>query len=176
LAVAKEKLGLVHVITGNGKGKTTSGMGTAVRALGRGLKVKLIQFFKRDTGEQYFFAKLNVPYVQFQPLHPYFKKYAEEHFEDLKKELLLFWKKEFTNLEQFDVLIVDELGPGLNWKVIEEKTVLDFLKKKPKHLEVVLTGRDFPQSVLDKADYVSEVSMIKHPYQKGILAREGVEF
>ena len=80
----KEKLGKVHIITGNGKGKTTSGMGMVVRALGRGLKVKIVQLFKRDTGEQYFFSDLKskgipVEYVQFQPLHPYFKKYTPEN-------------------------------------------------------------------------------------------------
>lgn len=178
----KQTLGLIHIVTGNGKGKTTSGMGGVIRALGRGLKVKIIQLFKRDTGEQYFFEKIkntpgiNIKYVQFQPLHPYFKKYTEENFLSLKRDLLEFWKKETKDIKEYDILMIDEMGPGLNWKVFDEELIIKFLKTKPKHLEIIMTGRDFPESVKKKVDYISDVNLIKHPYQNNILARKGIEY
>ncbi len=177
----KEKLGLVHIITGNGKGKTTSGMGGVVRALGRGLKVKIIQLFKRDTGEQYFFSDLKskglpVEYVQFQPLHPYFKKYTPENFESLKVDLKTFWDNALADIDQYDVIMMDEVGPGLNWKVITEDMVFELIKNKPAQVELIMTGRDFPESVRERVDYISEINLIKHPYEKGILARKGIEY
>ena len=172
----KSKLGLVHVYTGDGRGKTSTGMGLVVRALGRGLKVKIIQLFKRDTGEQFFFENSGVPYLQFKPLHPYFKNYDSTQLENIKKEFLEFWKAAFSDIDEYDVLLVDEVGPGLNWGIISEELIFDLIEKKPKHLELIMTGRDFLPSILEKADYVSEIKKIKHPYDDGILAREGVEF
>ena len=172
----KSNLGLVHVITGDGKGKTTSSIGSAVRALGRGLKVRFIQLFKRDTGEKGNLEKLGVEYFQFKPMHPCFKKHSEKNLEGLRKELLEFWKKSIINLDQVNVLIVDELGPALNWKVMDENFVLSFIKNKPENLELILTGRDFPGSIRKLSDYVSEIKMKKHPYNKGIMARKGIEF
>lgn len=176
MSVNKEKLGLVHVYTGEGKGKTSTGMGLVVRALGRGLKVKIIQLFKRNTGEQFFFNDKNIDYVQFQPLHPFFKKYDENELEDLKKNFLSFWKDAISDMKNYDVILIDEVGPGINWKVIDENLIIDLIDKKPKNTEIILTGRDFPASIKDKADYVSEIKKIKHPYDKGTLAREGIEY
>ncbi len=175
MPINKESLGLVHIYTGEGKGKTSAGMGLVVRALGRGLKVKVIQLFKRNTGEQFFFDN-KIEYLQFKPLHPYFKDYKQEQLESLKKEFLEFWEKAISDLENYDVVLIDEFGPGINWKVIPEEVALKFIENKPKHTELILTGRDYPASVLEKADYVSEVKKIKHPYDKGILAREGIEY
>jgi len=176
MAIEKDKLGLVHIYTGEGKGKTSAGMGLIVRALGRDLKVKIIQLFKRDTGEQFFFENSGVKYLQFKPLHPYFKDYDPTQLESLKKEFLEFWKESLRDIDEYDLILIDELGPGLNWKVIPESLVFDLIEKKPKNTELVLTGRDFPDSIKEKADYVSEINKIKHPYDKGILAREGVEY
>jgi cob(I)alamin adenosyltransferase len=176
MAVEKEKLGLVHVYTGEGKGKTSTGMGLLVRTLGRGLKVKIIQLFKRDTGEQFFFENSGVEYLQFKPLHPYFKSYDENELISLRKEFLEFWNEAVKNLEMFDVVLIDELGPGINWKVIPEELALELIENKPQNTELILTGRNMPQSVIEKADYVSEIKKIKHPYDKGILAREGIEY
>ena len=176
MEVDKSKLGLIHVYTGIGKGKTSAGMGLLVRALGRGLNVKVIQLFKRDTGEQFFFENSGFKYLQFKPLHPFFKTYKEDELEDLKKEFLEFWKESIKDLEEYDVVLIDEIGPGINWKVTSEKFVIEFIKNKPKNTELILTGRDIPKSVMDNADYVSEINKIKHPYDKGILARKGIEF
>jgi cob(I)alamin adenosyltransferase len=172
----KSKLGLVHIYTGEGKGKTSAGMGLVLRALGRGLKIKIIQLFKRDTGEQFFLNEKEIEYSQFKFLHPYFKKYNKEEFNNLKKEIREFLKEETQNIENYDLILIDELGPGIKEGLIDEKTSLDIIKNKPKNTELVLTGRDFPISLIEKADYVSEILKKKHPYDKGILAREGIEY
>ncbi|MEM3091279.1 MAG: cob(I)yrinic acid a,c-diamide adenosyltransferase [Candidatus Pacearchaeota archaeon] len=177
--MAKEKklgLGLVHIYTGEGKGKTSAGMGLVIRALGRGLKVKIIQLFKRDTGEQYFFSNHNIKYLQFKPLHPFFKNYTPSELIELRKEFLKFWKKSISDIKNYDLVLIDEVGPGINWKIIPEKLVIQLITKKPKNTEIILTGRDFPNSIKEKADYVSEILKIKHPYDKGIYARKGIEF
>lgn len=172
----KEKLGLIHVYTGEGKGKTSAGMGLLVRTLGRGSKVKIIQLFKRDTGEQFFFENSGVEYLQFKPLHPYFKTYNIGELGNLKEEFLEFWQEAIRDLEIYDVVLIDEIGPGINWKIIPEEIVLELIENKPENTELILTGRDVPQSILDKADYVSYIKKIKHPYDEGILAREGIEY
>tara|TARA_Y100000034_G_C6903471_1_gene418578 strand:- start:937 stop:1449 length:513 start_codon:yes stop_codon:yes gene_type:complete len=169
------KTGLVHVYTGEGKGKTTAGMGLLLRALGRGLSVKIIQLFKRNTGEQFFFENSGFKYMQFQPLHPFFKSYNKDELESLKKEFRTFWKRAIENLN-YDVILIDEVGPGLAWGVIDESLVLDLIKNKPETTELILTGRDISLAIMEKADYVSEVNKIKHPYEKGVLARKGIEF
>ena len=171
----KEKLGLVHVYTGEGKGKTSSGMGLLVRALGRGLTVKIIQLFKRNTGEQFFFENSGVNYMQFKPLHPFFKNYNKDELESLKKEFSEFWKETTEDLN-YDLVLIDEIGPGMAWGVIPESLVLELIEKKPEKTELILTGRDMPLSIMEKADYVSEINKIKHPYDKGILARKGIEY
>ncbi len=172
----KEKLGLIQIYTGDGKGKTSTGMGLLVRALGRGLKVKIIQLFKRDTGEQFFFENSGIEYLQFKPLHPYFKTYEEGELESLRKEFLEFWEEAIKDLETYDLVLIDEFGPGINWGIIPEDFALKFLEEKPEKTELILTGRDFPESLIEKADYVSEIKKIKHPYDEGTLAREGIEY
>ena len=176
MAFKKEELGLIHIYTGEGKGKTSAGMGSVTRAIGRDLKVKIIQLFKRNTGEQFFFDKLNVPYIQFKPLHPYFKNYEETQLEDLQKKFLDFWEEAIGDLDKFDLVLIDEIGPGINWGIITREIVQNLLERKGHNTELVLTGRDFPDWLIEKADYVTETKKIKHPYDKGILARKGVEY
>lgn len=176
MTIDKSKLGLIHIYTGEGKGKTSAGMGIILRALGRGLKVKIIQLFKRDTGEQFFFENSGVKYLQFKPEHPFFKAYATEELEDLKRAFMEFWNDAVNGLDEYDVLLIDEIGPGIKWGVVNEDMILNFLENKPANMELVLTGRDIPDSIINKADYVSEIKKIKHPFDKGILAREGIEY
>jgi len=81
-----------------------------------------------------------------------------------------------SDMADYDVILIDELGPGINWGMIDEETGLGIIEKKPKNTELILTGRDYPKSMIEKADYVSEVNKIKHPYDKGVLARKGIEY
>jgi len=172
----KSKLGLVHIYTGEGKGKTSAGMGLLVRALGRGLKVKIIQLFKRDTGEQFFFENSGVKYLQFKSFHPHFKDYDSVQLKSLKKEFLDFWNESLRDIDEYDLILIDEVGPGIKGGIILEKSILDLIKNKPKNTELIMTGRDFPSLIIEKADYVSKIKKIKHPYDRGILAREGIEY
>ncbi|MCD4666220.1 cob(I)yrinic acid a,c-diamide adenosyltransferase [archaeon] len=169
-------LGLIHIYTGEGKGKTTAAIGLAIRAIGRNLNVKIIQLFKRNTGEQFFFSELRIPYLQFQPLHPFFKKYSENELDSLKKEFLEFWEEAIEDLNKYDLVIIDEFGPGMNWKIIDKELATNFIKNKPKNTELILTGRGFPKDILNLSDYVTEMKQIKHPYEKGIFARKAIEF
>ena len=171
-------LGLVHIYTGDGKGKTTAAMGLASRAIGRGMKVKIIQFFKRDTGELQPLKQLGANYEQFKPLHPFFRDYSSDALEDLKQHFGEFWNEQIAQVQtgEFNMLVIDELGPALAYKIVPEETILQLLKEKPAHLELVLTGRGFPQSILEKGDYVTDMRLIHHPYDHGVQARRGIEF
>ncbi|HOW36938.1 MAG TPA: cob(I)yrinic acid a,c-diamide adenosyltransferase [Candidatus Pacearchaeota archaeon] len=172
----KQDLGLVHVYVGDGKGKTSMAMGLLIRSLGRGLSVKVIQLFKRDTGEQFFLEKSKIDYLQFKPAHPFFKEYTPEEVEGLKNELKIFLDSALHDIEKYDVVLIDEIGPGIKQGLINEEFAVEIVKNKPKNTELVLTGRDIPNSILALADYVSEVKKIKHPFDEGIDAREGIEF
>lgn len=175
----KNKLGLIHIYTGNGKGKTTAAMGLILRASGRGLKVILGQFLKdRETGE---LATLKLlPGVQVfrgKSLKKFsFQMNDAEKAEVLQRHNVFF--KEVTErcvAEQTDLLVLDEVIGACGTKLLDEGLLLDFLQNKPPHLEVVLTGRNPSPAMLEAADYVSEICKRKHPFDKGIPAREGIE-
>jgi cob(I)alamin adenosyltransferase len=177
-----EKRGLVHIYTGEGKGKTTASIGLAVRAAGQGFKVLLVQFFKLEedpSGEKEIIRK-NVPEIELirsKVRHPCFtgdktdeaelKRGVAETFETVKSRL---------NEATFDLLVLDEVIGAINGGWIDLQGFMEFLDKRPEGLEVVLTGRDAPVELVKKADYVTEMLKIKHPYEKGIKARKGIEF
>ncbi len=153
-------------------------MGLALRAHGRGLKVKIIQFFKRNTGEKKVFDQLGIAYKQFVPLHPFFKDYTDLEFQDVQKEFLTFWETEVETVVKgdFDLVVLDEIGPALSWKICEEELLSKFIQTKPEKTELILTGRDIPETIKEMADYLTEMQLIRHPYIKGIQARIGIEY
>ncbi|MHB8064971.1 MAG: cob(I)yrinic acid a,c-diamide adenosyltransferase [Ruminiclostridium sp.] len=176
-----ERLGLVHIYTGNGKGKTTAAIGLGIRACGSGIKVLMVQFLKSsDTSELYTLKKLE---PQFNVIRSFnCEKFvwkmtpdefdvaageANDIFEDVKKIVLK---------GEFDLIILDELLGVLSSGFIEEAAIIDIINSKPKNVELVITGRDAPIGLIQLADYVSEIKSIKHPYDKGISARKGIEF
>ena len=175
----KSKLGLIHIYTGNGKGKTTAAMGLILRASGRGLKVILGQFLKgRETGELNTLELLpGVQVFRGKPL----TKFTFQMTEEEKAEVLRSHNSFFLSLakrcakEEPDLLVLDEVIGACWTGVLDEQLLLDFLKHKPQHLEVVLTGRNPSSALLELADYVSEICKRKHPFDKGIMAREGIE-
>lgn len=168
--------GLIHLYLGKGKGKTTAAIGLAARAYGNKLRIKIIQLFKQETGELNTLKKLRIKHKQFKQKHPFLKNYTKEQKTKLKKELKTFLEKELSNTEEFNLLIIDELGSALSSNLIEQEFITRFLNQKPKNLEVVMTGRDFPERIKQKADYITEMQLIKHPFQHGIKARKGIEF
>ena len=174
------KTGFTHIYTGEGKGKTTSSVGLAVRALAHGLKVCYSYFNKKPSKygvtEVDFLEKLGAVVFWADAQHPSFNKLVtkESHSE--------LTNKNFENLNKFivennfDLLIMDEILISVRDDFMKEKSLIDFIKNKPKKLELVLTGRGATESIIDLADYVSDIQMVKHPYQKGIKSRKGIEF
>jgi cob(I)alamin adenosyltransferase len=174
----KLKKGLVQVYTGDGKGKTTAAFGLALRAIGRGLKVYIIQFIKGgfDYGELYVIDKLpNVTlrafgrgrFVVEQPPPKEDVRLAEEALELAEKVI---------KSGEHDVVILDEVNVALHLKLISLERVLELIKSKPKHVELILTGRYAPKEIIEIADLVTEMREIKHPYKRGYQARMGIEF
>jgi len=171
--------GLVHIYCGDGKGKTTAAVGLAVRCAGRGNKVLLAQFLKsRDSGELYSLAKL--PDIEVMRSKES-KKFTFQMNEEEKHALLIDHNKMFEQVLAkiknggYSLLILDEVIGALNAKVFEMPKLIEFLRHKPENLEVVLTGRNPAPELVEIADYVSEMRKVKHPMDKGIMAREGIE-
>ncbi len=172
--------GLIHIYCGDGKGKTTAAMGLGMRAAGRNMKVLLTQFLKDNTsGEINSIEKLkdNFSIVKGEPVVKFVWNMNEKEKEEIKVEHM----NRFSDIikksieEQYDLLILDEIIASINIGFIDLKSVIDFLKNKPKCLEVVMTGRDPKEELLELANYVSEVKCIKHPFNQGIPSRIGIE-
>ena len=171
--------GLIHIYCGDGKGKTTAAVGLAVRCAGRGNKVLLAQFLKsRDSGELYSLAKL--PDIEVMRGKES-KKFTFQMNEEEKHALLIEHNKMFEQVLAkiknggYSLLILDEVIGALNARVFEMPKLIEFLRHKPENLEVVLTGRNPAPELVEIADYVSEMRKVKHPMDKGIMAREGIE-
>lgn len=171
--------GLIHIYCGDGKGKTTAAVGLAVRCAGRGNKVLLVQFLKsRDSGELYSLAKL--PDIEVMRGKES-KKFTFQMNEEEKHALLIEHNKMFEQVLAkiknggYSLLILDEVIGALNAKVFKMPKLIEFLRHKPENLEVVLTGRNPAPELVEIADYVSEMRKVKHPMDKGIMAREGIE-
>lgn len=173
-------LGLIHIYTGDGKGKTTAAVGLATRALGSGLKVVYCSFHKRP--EKYGYTeidslkKLGARVFNFAKGHPHLDKSIDQN--QIRREVpeAIQTLTQLLETESVDMLILDEILISVRDAYLDELVLIDFVKNKPSHTELVLTGRSATQNVMDLADYVSFVQKIKHPYDKGILSREGVEY
>lgn len=172
--------GLVHIYTGNGKGKTTSAIGLGVRACGRGMKVLMVQFLKgTDTGEIYTLKKLEPDFTlhrstEIKKFTCSMSKNEKDEAKIIQKELFDFAADSMKSGE-WDLIILDEIMAAISSGFIEVDDVADFIKDKPDKVEIVLTGRNAPAELVLLADYVSEIRSVKHPMKKGIPAREGIE-
>jgi cob(I)alamin adenosyltransferase len=175
-ASGEKKLGLLHVITGPGKGKTTSSIGLTVRATGAGFDCLFIQFFKKTTNELEPLEQLGVETKQFQFLGPFFKDYSEEEFEEMQDEFMEFWNEIRPSFSDYDLVVLDEMVYVVTEGVFAEDEFVAFLDDRPPDTELVLTGRDFPDAITERADYVSRVEKDEHPFERGVPARKGIEF
>ena len=176
-----DKPGLIIIYTGEGKGKTTAAMGAALRVAGYDKKVCIIQFVKIwFTGELKAFEAL--PNVEFIQAGKGFYKIMndrqdpEEHKQAAQAALRLAEEKIMS--EQFDLVVLDEIIGTMIGGLLDSEPVLKLLRQKPNQLDVVLTGRhaDKIPGLIDLADTVTEMTKIKHPYDEGILAKEGIDF
>ncbi|MDQ0256346.1 cob(I)alamin adenosyltransferase [Evansella vedderi] len=181
--MSKEKQrGLTLVYTGNGKGKTTSALGLALRAIGRGFNVKIYQFIKspeRTYGEKIAMEKLGVDMEQLG-IGFTWTKTPEEHRDALRKGWPI--AREAVMSGEYDLVILDELNNALAIDqfpiedVLPLQEVVDLIKNKPSHVHLVITGRDANEKIKEIADLVSVVEAEKHYYDEGIPAVKGIEF
>jgi len=176
--MSKLEKGLVQVYTGNGKGKTTAAFGLALRAIGRGLRVCIIQFIKGgfDYGELYAIDRLPGLKLKAYGRGKFVDgKNPDKMDMDLAEEALRTAEKALEDSE-CDIVILDEINVALNLKLIKIENVLNLIRKKPAQVELVLTGRNAPSEIVQAADLVTEMVEVKHPYSKGFHARKGIEY
>jgi cob(I)alamin adenosyltransferase len=173
--------GLVIVYTGNGKGKTTASLGVALRAVGHGLKVCMVQFIKGE----WHYGELN----SLKKLEPDFELIVagkgfigiidddhafEEHVRAAKTALDIVGQK--MSLDIFDIIILDEINYAVHLGLLNLGEVMNIVKNRPKHLSLILTGNYACDEIISLADLVTEMKEIKHPYKKGIKAKRGIDF
>lgn len=176
--------GKIQVYTGNGKGKTTAALGLGIRALGRGLKVAIIYFDKggNNYGERKFLdeVKDRLDYFAFgrNRIDPITNKF-EFGVKDIDKEesqKALLLAKKFLTEQTYDLLILDEVNPSLSLEMFTLEDLLAVLAAKTPHTELVLTGRNAHPEILARADLITEMTLVKHYFYNGIIAREGIEY
>ena len=176
------KNGCVHIYTGTGKGKSTAAIGIGMRAVSSGLKVCMFQFLKRygsSAENRLFLPRFKV--VCFDQVHPMFegsRVMFDGLREKIKKHILRDLRKVKKTIKagRYDVIILDEIINCVSEKFIPEDVVIKLISSKPKRVELVLTGRGATRRLIECADYVSSINKLKHPFDKGMLARKGIEF
>lgn len=171
---------LLQIYTGDGKGKTTAGVGLCIRAAGAGLKVLYTQFLKdgssseieimsKINGIDLFLATKSFGFIKYMSESKL--KEAKEYYNDY---LLSIIKKVKEN--NYDILVIDEFMAAYNYAMIDKETAFNFIKNNKGKLELVLTGRDVPKEIEEICDYLSEIKKVKHPFDEGIAARFGIEY
>ncbi|MGR5069042.1 MULTISPECIES: cob(I)yrinic acid a,c-diamide adenosyltransferase [Vibrio] len=176
IAAAQEEKGLLLIITGNGKGKSTSGFGTIARALGHGLKCSVAQFIKGtwDNGERNLLENLG---VEFQVMATGFTWETQNKTADTEAAQLVWQEcKRMLKDESIDVILFDELTYMVSYGYIDLEEVVEALNNRPKMQSVVITGRAAHRSLIEMADTVSEVKNVKHAFESGVKALKGVDW
>ena len=167
--------GLIQVYTGNGKGKTTAALGLAMRAAGHGMRVGFIQFLKSEPCGEHLFVSRYHPFNIVQiATGDNFTKSREELNEEAQRTLA--YAEEQMLSGRYDLLVLDEILVAIHKGLISTEQVLDLLEKRPGSVELILTGRYTPPEIVQRADLVTEMRMIKHPFNQGIHARPGIEY
>ena len=174
-------LGLIQVYTGKGKGKTTAALGLGLRAVGQGYRVLMVQFIKG----KWFYGELE----SLKKLFPQFEivqmgkgivqkgkglRDVDDEDRELAMQALSFCEEQMFS-GKYDVVILDEINNSLAKGYIPITRVIDLLNKKPPKVEVILTGRNAPEEIVKRADLVTEMHAVRHPFDKGIKARKGIE-
>ncbi len=172
--------GLIIVNTGPGKGKTTAAMGTALRAVGNGMKVLMLQFLKgswhygeldavQAFGDKFVMKQMGRGFVKVggAETDPADIRMVEEAWNEAAQAILS---------GQWDLVILDEINYAIGYKMLDPDKVVDVLKRKPELVHVILTGRNAHPTIVEAADTVTEMREVKHAYQKGIMAQRGIEY
>jgi len=173
--------GLIIVHTGPGKGKTTAALGTAFRAVGQGLKVLMVQFIKGSWhyGELDAARLLGEERIKILPMGRGFVKVGAEKPDPEDVRMVEdAWRFACASIAsgEFDLVILDEINYAINYKMLDPEVVAEALRKKPEMVHVILTGRSAHPAIVELADLVTEMREVKHYFQKGVPAREGIEF
>ena len=175
----KSAKGLVQIFTGEGKGKTTAALGTVLRAAGHGLKISIIFFIKgrSSQGEYKALATLpNVKVASFGLRQFIYKNNVINPAEKAQAQAALAAAREDITSGKFDLVVLDEVNVAIYFRLLEVQEVLRLIKDKPPQVELILTGRNADEKLIAAADLVTEMGKIKHPYDKGVKARKGIEF
>lgn len=170
--------GLIHLYCGDGKGKTTAALGLALRAAGAGKQVVFTQFFKDGSSSEMepLAALPGVLVFHADTVRGFYRNMTPSQREQAGKDYTALFRQVTQAAQEADLLILDEIVSACNRGVVPEKLVTDFLREKPARLEVVLTGRNPSAALLELADYITEMRKLRHPFDRGIGARKGIEF
>jgi cob(I)alamin adenosyltransferase len=168
--------GLLHIYTGDGKGKTTSAVGLSVRAKSRGLRVLFVQFMKTmKGGETELLRKLSIKVRRFEKvLSPIFHPGADTA--GLREESLKALDRLRRTLPEYDLVVLDEFNHLLSHRLISKAEAVEFITKRPESLDLVLTGRGAPAWLMEMADQVTDMRDVKHHARRGVKARKGIEY
>lgn len=169
---------MLHIYTGDGKGKTTAATGLAVRFAGSGKKVCIFQFLKDGTSSELCILKnAGICVIPCQTeTKGFFWTMEDEEKEKLKEETCRNFSKVKEYTDEFDMIVLDELAGAISDKLIDKEDVIRFVSEYSKKKEIVITGRNLPQEIINTADCVSEIICVKHPFDQGHLAQKGIEY
>ena len=172
--------GLIIVNTGPGKGKTTAAMGTALRAVGNGMKVLMLQFLKgswhygeldaaKAFGDNFVMKQMGRGFVKVggAETDPEDVRLVEEGWKEAEQAIMS---------GQWDLVILDEINYAITYGMLDPAKVVEMLKRKPEQVHVILTGRNAHPTIVELADTVTEMKQVKHAYEKGVLAQRGIEY
>ena len=169
--------GIIQVYTGDGKGKTTAALGLALRAAGRNMKVLIVQFMKKwDYGELHSIRLIPNITLETFGTKEFVHKGKVEKIDYEEAEKAFSFGVDGMQSGDYDIVIFDELNMALYYELLDLKEVIQKMKEKPQNVEIVITGRRAPEEIIEIADLVTEMKEVKHPYQKGVEARRGIEY
>ena len=178
IAAADKAIGIIIVNTGNGKGKSSSGLGMVIRAMGHGMRVGVVQFIKgaMETGEEKFLRRFPDE-VQFHAMGEGYTWNTQDRERDIEKARLAWEQtRRFLNDPAVGLVLLDELNIALKYRYLDVDMVIQDLLARPPMQHVVITGRGAPQELLDIADTVTDMAVVKHAFKAGIGAQAGTEW
>ncbi len=169
---------MIQIYTGKGKGKTTAALGLAMRAVGHGFKVIMIQFMKGQVNYGELETAKALPNFTIEQYgRPDFVNPDNPDKEDVRLAQVAWRRaKEVIASGKYDMIILDEINVAVSFNLIPSKEVIELLKQVPKNVEIIITGRYMPEAFVEYADLISEIKEVKHHFQKGAQARKGIEY
>ena len=172
--------GLIHIYCGDGKGKTSAATGLAVRAAGCGKKVLFARFLKNEeSGELKILDQIpEIDVIHLERSYGFYSTLSDSEKEEVRSMYRALWSDILNRISDgaYDILVIDEFMAAYGYGLIPRDEALTFLREKPAGLEIVLTGRNPDERLVELADYVSEIRKVKHPFDRGIMARRGIEY